>query len=187
MSDDAQALTLDRVRGIRQRLHAHIAQETRELGADPALIAGEAGRMNGLEFLQRWLNPEMPPPPAVAVLFGMEWVEIEPSRVALALEPAEWMFNPIGMIHGGVAATLLDTVMGSAVHTTLPAGTGYTTSDLQIRYLRAMNLETGRVIATGNVVHPGRRHATAEGRIEVEETGKLIATATAGCTIIGPA
>ncbi len=92
-----------------------------------------------------------------------------------------------GVIHGGIAATLLDTVMSSAVHSILPAGTGYATSDLHTRFLRPMHPGTGRVLATGTVTHGGRRHATAEGRVEVEATGKLIASGTAACSIIGPA
>jgi uncharacterized protein (TIGR00369 family) len=96
------------------------------------------------------------------------------------------MFNPLGLIHGGIAATLLDTALGSAVHTTLPPATGYATTDLHIRYMRPMNPETGRVVATATVVNAGKRQVTAEGRIEVESTGKLVATGDAGCTIIRP-
>lgn len=186
MTDTTQSLTLDRVRDARRRIEACVAQEMSELGTDPATLAQDAGNMSGLEFFGRWFRPEIPPPPAIVVLFGMEWVEMERSRAVLALEPAEWMFNPIGSIHGGIAATLLDTVLASAVHTTLPAGTGYATTDLQTRFIRAMSTRTGRVLATGTVVHAGRRHATAEGRIEVEATGKLIATGTAGFAILRP-
>jgi uncharacterized protein (TIGR00369 family) len=74
--------------------------------------------------------------------------------------------------------------MGCAIHSTLPAGVGYTTSDLQIRYSRGMTTDTGRVLAEGTVVHGGRRLATAEGRLTVESTGKLIAHATTGCILI---
>ena len=116
----------------------------------------------------------------------MEIVEVQPSRVVFALEPADWMFNPIGSVHGGVAATLLDSAMGCAVHTTLAPGTGYTTADLHVRYLRAMTAQTGRVLAIGTAVQSGRRQATAEGRIEVEATGQLIATATTGCIVMPP-
>ena len=79
------------------------------------------------------------PAPPIAELLGFEIVEAEPGRAVFALEPAEWMYNPIGSVHGGVAATLLDSCMGCAVHTTLEAGIGYTTSDLQVRYIRAMS------------------------------------------------
>jgi uncharacterized protein (TIGR00369 family) len=186
MTDTPSSLTFEHVRSVRRRIQAYIAEEMRELGADPTMLAQEAVNMSGLEFFARWFRPEIPPPPAIVVLLGMEWIELGPSRAVLALEPAEWMFNPLGSIHGGIAATLLDTAMSCAVHTTLPAGTGYATTDLHIRYIRAMNVDTGRVIATGTVAHAGRRHATAEGRIEVEATGKLIATGTAGCTILRP-
>jgi uncharacterized protein (TIGR00369 family) len=106
--------------------------------------------------------------------------------VALAVEPAEWMFSPLGTVWGGLVATVLDTVLAAAIHTTLPAGTGYATSDLQVRYLRPLTADSGRAIATATVVHAGRRHATAEGRVEGEENGGLIATGTTGCTILRP-
>ena len=189
MTKATQSPMLDRVRSARRRINDYFAQEMRELdAADPMTLAQKAATMTGQEFFEPWLRPDqMPPPPPIVVMLGMEWVELQPSRAVLSLEPAEWMLNPIGVIHAGIAATLLDTVLGCAVHSTLPAGTGYATSDLHIRYLRAMNADAGRVIATGTVDHAGRRHATAEGRVEVEATGKLIATGTAGCTILPPA
>jgi uncharacterized protein (TIGR00369 family) len=87
------------------------------------------------------------------------------------------------MVHGGIAATILDSCMGCAVHTTLAPGVGYTTTDLQVRYIRAMSEITGRVLAEGRVVHAGRRTATAEGRVFVESDGKLIAHGSTGCVI----
>ncbi len=126
----------------------------------------------------------MPAPP-IAELFGFQIVEAEHGRAVFALEPAEWMYNPIGMVHGGVAATLLDSCMGCAVHTTLAAGVGYTTTDVQVRYIRAMSSASGRVLAEGRVVHAGRRTATAEGRLFLESDGKLIAHGSTGCTIFG--
>jgi len=180
------SLTIDRVRSARDRIYAHLAREMRELGADPAALAQEAVSLNGVDWLERWLRPEIPAPPPIAVLFGAEWVEIEPSRVALTFEPAEWMLNPFGAVYGGVTATALDILLGAALHTTLPAGSGYATNDLHVRYLRAITADTGRVFATGTVVHAGRRHATVEGRVEVEATGKLIATATAAFTVLRP-
>ncbi len=187
MSGTTPSVTLDRARSVRRRIHAYLAQEARELGADPAEIAHQALTMSGLEFFERWLRyDDLPPPPAIALLFSMEWVEVKPSRAVLALEPTEWMFNPGGAVYGGVAATLIDSVLGAAVQTTLPAGTGCATTDLHIRFIRAITPDTGRVLATGTVVHAGRRHAVAEGRVEVEATGKLIATGTADCAILRP-
>src|SRR5947209_16536153 len=183
MTEIARELMIDRAAAARRRIQEQIAEQVRELGVDGTPLEHVAG-LSGHEFLRRWMQPEIPPPPAIAVLFGMEWLEVSEGRVVLALDPAQWMFNPLGMIHGGVAATLLDTALGSAVHTTLPPATGYATTDLHIRYLRAMNVETGRVVATATAVHSGRRNATAEGRIEAEATGKVIATGTAGCTIL---
>jgi uncharacterized protein (TIGR00369 family) len=177
---------IDRVRQATRSIHAYLAQEMRELGADPTVLAQQAGTMSGLEWLGQWVRRQIPPPPPFGLLLGVEWVEIEEGRAAIVFEPANWMFSPLGTVWGGITATLLDTVMGGAIHTTLPAGTGYATSDLHIRYIRAMTLDTGRVIATGTVVHSGRRHASAEGRVEVEATGQLIATGTAGCPILRP-
>jgi uncharacterized protein (TIGR00369 family) len=150
-----------------------------------ALAAAAADGRTGLEFIRAVAAGELPAPP-IAQLLGMEIAEVGEGRAVFALTPAEWMFNPIGSVHGGIAATILDSCMGCAVHTTLPARTGYTTSDLQVRYLRGMSAETGRVLAEGTVVHSGRRQATAEARLYVEESGKVIATATTGCIVLGP-
>ena len=100
------------------------------------------------------------------------------------MEPAEWMFNPLGAVHGGVAASILDSCMGCAVHTTLAAGVGFTTTDLQVRYIRAMDEDTGQVLAEGRVVHRGRRTATAEGRLFSAGDERLIAHASTGCIIL---
>jgi uncharacterized protein (TIGR00369 family) len=151
---------------------------------DPAHLAAAArdGR-SGLAFIRAIATGELSPPP-IAQLLGLDIVEASEGRAVFALEPAEWMLNPIGSVHGGIAATLLDSCMGCAVQTVLPEGRAYTTSDLQVRYLRSMTAETGRVLAEGTVVHSGRRQATADGRITVEATGKVIATATTGCIIL---
>ncbi len=151
---------------------------------DPRTLSTAAtdGR-TGLAFLQAIASGELPPPP-IARLLEMDIVEVEEGRAVFALTPAEWMFNPIGSVHGGIAATILDSCLGCAVQSTLPAGVAYTTSDLQVRYLRAMSAETGRVLAEGTVVHAGRRQATAEARLVVEASGKLIATATTGCLVL---
>jgi uncharacterized protein (TIGR00369 family) len=150
---------------------------------DPAALQRAGAGLGGLELMRRFAAGELPPPPIIAMLDG-EIVEAERGRVVFALTPAEWMFNPIGSVHGGIAATILDSCMGCAVHTMLPAGTGYTTGDLHIRYLRAMTTETGRVLAEGTVVHAGRRHATAQSRLIAQDSDKLIATGTAGCVVL---
>jgi uncharacterized protein (TIGR00369 family) len=152
--------------------------------SDPlASLKAIAGRP-GLEAMRAIAGGEVEPPP-IARLLGMEIVEVERGRVAFALTPAEWMYNPIGSVHGGVAATLLDSALGCAVHTTLGADQAYTTADLQVRFLRPMSADTGRVIADATVVHTGRRLATAEARLTAEEGGKLLAHGSTSCLIIG--
>ena len=150
---------------------------------DPAAAAATGLELPGLEYMKAIADGTMSPPP-VARLLGFELVEAEFGRALFALEPAEWMYNPIGSVHGGIAATMLDSCMGCAVHTTLEAGVGYTTTDLQVRYIRAMSEATGRVLAEGRVVHGGRRTATAEGRLFAESDETLIAHGTTGCVIL---
>jgi uncharacterized protein (TIGR00369 family) len=151
---------------------------------DPALAASAGEGLSGLEYMQGIVDGSLPPPP-IAELMGFEVLEVAHGWAVFACEPQEWMYNPIGSVHGGVAATLLDSCMGCAVHTALEAGVGYTTTDLQVRYIRGMSHATGRVLAEGRVVHRGRRTATAEGRLFVESDEKLLAHGTTGCVILG--
>jgi uncharacterized protein (TIGR00369 family) len=151
---------------------------------DPAATAAQGAMLPGLDYITAILSGTLPPPP-IAELLGFEIIEAQEGRAVFALAPAEWMYNPIGMVHGGIAATVLDSCMGCAVHTTLAAGVGYSTTDLQVRYIRAMSDLTGRVLAEGRVMHAGRRTATAEGRVFAESDGKLIAHGSTGCVILG--
>jgi uncharacterized protein (TIGR00369 family) len=91
----------------------------------------------------------------------------------------------MGFVHGGIAATLLDSVLGSAVHTTLPAGVSHSTLELKVNYIRAVQTDGQKLIAEGNIVHAGRRTATAEGKV-LDSRGKLIAHGTTTCIILGP-
>ena len=157
---------------------------TRSFSWQDPLEMAEAGRaLSGLEFIRAAMEGTRPRPP-IAELMDFTIVAADAGRVVFAMEPAEWMYNPIGSVHGGVAATLLDSCMGCAIHTTLDAGVGYTTTDLQVRYVRAMSDATGRVLAEGRVVHAGKRTATAEGRLFVESDERLIAHASTGCVIL---
>jgi uncharacterized protein (TIGR00369 family) len=117
-------------------------------------------------------------------LIGFEPVEAEEGRVVFACVPGHQHYNPIGTVHGGLAATLLDSAMGCAVHTTLPAGAGYTTLELKVNFTRPITSETGRVLCEGSVVHRGGRVATAEGRVVAEGSGKLLAHGTTTCLIV---
>jgi uncharacterized protein (TIGR00369 family) len=139
--------------------------------------------MDRLTGLRAMISGELPPPP-IASAMGFRLLEVEPGRAVFGLEPAEWMYNPMGIVHGGVAATILDTCMGVAVASTTPDGVGHTTSDLQVRYLRPLTAESGRVLAEGKVVHVGRRTVTTEGTVTIEATGKLVATGTSAYLLL---
>ena len=141
---------------------------------DP-LGSAEAGlAMSGIDYMHAVASGEIPPPP-IARLLGMEIVETAEGRAVFAVTPAEQHYNPIGVVHGGIAATLLDSAMGCAVHTTLPAGWSYGTLDLSTRFVRPITGATGRILCEGVVVHRGRTTATTEGRVWAEGSGKLLA------------
>lgn len=137
--------------------------------------------LSGLEFMQGILEGRFPPPPISAVL-KFELVEVEHGRAVFEGLPDFAFYNPIGVVHGGYAATLLDSCMGCAAHTTLPAGQAYTTLEFKINFVRAMTDKTGRVRAEGRVLHPGKRTATAEGHL-YDARGKLLAHATTTCLV----
>lgn len=149
---------------------------------DPRPLAEAGRRLSGFEFLQKIVSGDLPRPP-LAALMNFQIVELEEGRAVFAVDPAEYHYNPIGVVHGGLAATLLDSAMGCAVHSMLPVGTGYTTLELKVNFIRAMTAETGRVRAEGKLIHLGNRTATAEGRV-VDESGKLYAHATTTCLIL---
>ena len=113
----------------------------------------------------------------IAKTMDFHVIEIEEGRVVFGGEPDERVYNPIGTVHGGYAATLLDSAVGCAVHSRLKAGQGYTTLELKVAYHRAMTKDTGPVRAEGTVTHMGRRAAFAEGRL-TDAKGRLYATAT---------
>lgn len=137
--------------------------------------------MSGLELLRAMQEGRIPPPPIMGTVgYGLE--ALEEGRVSFALVPEEFHYNPIGVVHGGVAATLLDTAMACAVHSTLPAGSGYTTLELKVNFVRALTVDCGRVVAEGRVVHRGGRVATAEGRLTGDD-GRLYAHASTTCMI----
>jgi uncharacterized protein (TIGR00369 family) len=149
---------------------------------DPRGLA-QAGRgMPGIEFLRAIRDGKLPPPP-IAVVLGFRLVEVEPGHAVFEVDPGEQHYNPIGVVHGGLAMTLLDSAMGCAVHTQMPAGTAYTTLEAKTNLVRAITAETGRLRAVGKTVHVGKRMATAEGRLE-DAAGKLYAHASTTCIVI---
>jgi uncharacterized protein (TIGR00369 family) len=150
---------------------------------DPAALADRGRDMAGLDFLRALVEGELPPPP-VARLLGMHIVEAGWGVATFTLTPCESLYNPIGMVHGGVTATLLDSALGCAVHSELPAGVGYTTLELNANYLRPVVADTGTVRCRARVVHRGGTVATAEARAWREADDELLAHATATCLIL---
>ena len=151
---------------------------------DPMESATAARTAAGVDLLRAVVAGELPGPPIAATL-GFDLVEVEPGRVVFAFEPAEQHYNPIGSVHGGVYATLLDSAAGCAVHSMLPAGVGYTSLDLTVKFLRAMTVDTGRVTCVGTVTHLGGRTALAEARL-LDAADRLLATAVSSILVIRP-
>jgi uncharacterized protein (TIGR00369 family) len=160
------------------------AMRTRTLSwEDPLAIAAAGAELPGIDFMRKLVSGELPPPP-IAALLRMQPVEVEPGRAVFVGRPGEEHYNPIGVVHGGYAATLLDSALGSAVHTTLEAGVGYTTLSLEVKLVRPITAAIERVRAEAEVLHRGRRQATAQAQLLDAATGKLLAHGSATCLII---
>lgn len=149
---------------------------------DPMQIAQAAAGKTGLEFLQALASGELPTPPIMATI-GARLESIEPGSAVFVFDPEEYHYNPIGSVHGGVYATLLDSATGCSVHSVLPAGVRYTSLDLSVKFLGAIRAGAGPIRCTGSVTHLGRRTALAEARL-TDPAGKLLATATSSCLIL---
>jgi len=148
---------------------------------DPASTAAQAREMAGIDALRAVMAGDIGQPP-IARLFGFTITKVEPGLVEMQLPIGEHLYNPNGTVHGGTAATLLDSVMGCAVHSTLAHGQAYATLELKINYLKPITLATGAITATGRVVSGGRRAAFADGEIR-DATGRLLATGTTTCAV----
>ena len=151
---------------------------------DPAASAQVARRLPGLEFLRKIIAGELPAPP-IAHTLDYALAEVGEGRAVFTIKPAEIHYNPIGMVHGGIPCTLLDSAMGCAVHSTLPAGVGYTTLEIKVNIVKAISRDTGELRAEGRLIHGGRSTAVAEGRL-VDRAGTLYAHATTTCLILRP-
>jgi uncharacterized protein (TIGR00369 family) len=150
---------------------------------DPAAIARAATGRTGVALLRAILDGAVPPAPIQATL-GFDLVAVEEGVVRFRGRPGEHLYNPMGTVHGGVAATLLDSAMGSAVMTTLDEKSSYATVDLVVHLTRPITAASGRLLAEGRVLHRGARIATAEGRLTDAE-GRLLAHATTTCLVSG--
>ena len=149
---------------------------------DPVQLAQTARSMAGLEFLRAMRDGRLPHPPICALL-GYRLTEVEPGHAVFEITAGERHYNPIGVVHGGIAMTLLDSAMGCAVQTQMAAGRAYTTLEAKTNLVRAITSETGPLRAIGKVVHAGKRVATAEARLE-DPSGKLYAHATSTCIVL---
>lgn len=151
---------------------------------DP-LAAAEQGRaMSGLEYLTAIAEGRLPGAP-IAEHLNMWVASVADGEVVFAAKPDESLYNPIGMIHGGVAATMLDSAIGCAVHTKLPAGVGYSSVELKVSYLKAIHPSAGEIRAHGRVVKVGSRVAFGEAELR-DEAGTLLATGSGTCLVTRP-
>src|SRR4051794_22531025 len=149
-----------------------------EYGATPAEVMAS---MPGIEFVRAIFDGKLPAPP---IMQGVEPFDstADPGMVVMHSIPGFRHYNPIGSVHGGYAAILLDSAMGLAEHSMLPAGSGYTPLEFKISFIRGMTKDTGPVRSEGRVLNVGRRAATAEARI-TDAKGRLLAHATTTCLV----
>jgi uncharacterized protein (TIGR00369 family) len=147
--------------------------------ADPLPGARASRGLSGREYLEGIIRGTFSRPP-IAVLLGLVLEEVEEGRAVFSVTPAEYHYNPNGLVHGGLLATVLDSALGCAVHSTLPRGMGYATLELKVNYLRAVTSRTGPLRCEAHVVHAGRRAALAEGAVADSE-GRLYAHGTTTC------
>jgi uncharacterized protein (TIGR00369 family) len=152
---------------------------------DPLISAALALELSGLDYLRAIADHTISRPP-VAALLGMAIERIDPGNVTFSLDVGEHLYNPIGSVHGGVFATLLDSAMGCAVHSMLPVGRAYTTLELKVNFVKALTVDTPLVTAEGEVISAGRQVATAAGRL-VGPDSELFAHATTTCLIFDAA
>ena len=149
-----------------------------EYGVTPTAIMAA---MPGIEFVRAIFDGQLPAPPIMQTIEPFDSTA-EPGVVVMHSIPGFRHYNPIGSVHGGYAATLLDSAMGLAVHSMLPKGTGYTTLEFKVSFIKGMTKDTGPVRTEGRTLNVGRRAATAEARI-TDTTGRLLAHATTTCLV----
>ncbi|MEO6115076.1 MAG: PaaI family thioesterase [Pseudolysinimonas sp.] len=151
---------------------------------DPMPALALLQTMSGLDYLRGIKDRELPAPP-IAMLLGMDITVVDDGQVVFTLDPHASHYNPLGVVHGGILCTALDTVAGCAVHSTLQPGWGYTSIDLNVSYLRGVTLDSGLITFTGRVVKRGKRvmFASAEG---ADAAGNLVATATSSLLVSAP-
>jgi uncharacterized protein (TIGR00369 family) len=149
-----------------------------EYGVTPTQVMAS---MPGIEFVRAMFAGKLPSPPIMQTIEPFDYAA-EPGIITFQSVPGFRHYNPIGSVHGSYAAALLDSAMGLAVHSMLPAGSGYTTLEFKISFIRGMTEDTGPVRSEGRTLSVGRRAATAEGRI-TDSKSRLLAHATTTCLV----
>src|SRR5262245_51914996 len=150
---------------------------------DPQLNLAEFGRRSGLDLFRAMAAGDIPAPPIMHTM-GIERLDVEEGRITVVMPVREFHYNPLGTVHGGVIATLLDTAAACSVHSTLPAGMAYTSLDLTTKFVRPVTLESGLLRCDGSVIQRGRRTALAQAQLH-DQAGRLVAHATSSCLILG--
>ena len=167
----------------RTRQQADDARRITVSWTDPAALRTRGLSTAGLPFLEAIRDGALPPAP-IQDLLDFELVDVAVGRASFSAHPGEQHYNPIGVVHAGFAATLLDSAMGAAVHSTLPVGSGYTTLETKFNLVYAITVETGQVICTGRVVHQGAQVCTAEARLTSAGDETLLAHGTSTCLVM---
>ena len=149
---------------------------------DPAATIDFVRHSAGIDAIRAIAASERTRPP-ISVLMNFSITEVEEGRVVVEGYPGEEHYNPIGVVHGGFALTIFDTAMSCSIHTLLPAGVGYTTTDVQVRFIRGVTVATGTVRCEGRALHVGRSTAVAEAKMYDAE-GRLLAIGTTACAVL---
>jgi uncharacterized protein (TIGR00369 family) len=148
----------------------------------PAEFATLLAGKSGLELMRGMAAGELPPPPIMSMI-DLAGMEVEEGSVTFFLDPQEFHYNPLGSMHGGVISTLLDSAAACSLHSTLAAGVAYTSLDLNVKFLRTITIDSGRLACKGSVLQRGRRTALTEARL-TDTAGRLLAHATSSCMIL---
>lgn len=149
---------------------------------DPRILSEAAGSMEGFEFLRAICDGRLPQPP-MAELLGFRLAQVDKGHVVFECEPGERHYNPIGVVHGGLAMTMLDSCMACSIQTMVPPGSSYTTLEAKVNLVRAITSGVGKLRAIGRTIHVGSRVGTSEGRLE-DASGKLFAHGTTTCIVL---
>lgn len=148
---------------------------------DPAKLAKKARTLSGLQYLHGMKEGTIASPP-ICLLVGFVIVEVEEGKVVFELDPGEHLYNPFNVLHGGVTSGLLDAATGSAVHSTLPAGVGFTSLEIKVNYIRPITKETGLIRCEAGIVHVGKTIAVAEGKV-IDSQDQLYALGLSTCMV----